>query len=194
MAIEIKKVGPEALERYSEIPIHFRVESVLRVDEIDGGIGGLRLVEEPVSEPYVKDYDELDKEGPKRWAKRFDVTNWLFLVAAEGDKTIGGATVAFASPGVEMLEGRDDLAVLWDIRVHPDYRGRGVGTTLFDDAATWIRQQGCKQLKVETQNVNVRACRFYAGRGCHLGSINRYGYSSDPRIAHETMLCWYLDL
>ena len=42
MAIEIKKVGPEALERYSEIPIRFCVESVLRVDEADGGIGGLR--------------------------------------------------------------------------------------------------------------------------------------------------------
>ena len=194
MAIEIKEVGPEALERYSEIPIRFSVESVLRVDEVDDGIGGLRLVEEPVGEPYVKDYDKLEEDRATRWPKRFDVSNWLFLVAAEGDKAIGGATVAFGSPGVQMLEGREDLAVLWDIRVHPDFRGGGVGTALFDGAATWARQQGCQQLKVETQNVNVRACRFYAGRGCHLGCINRYGYSGDPQNARETMLLWYLGL
>ena len=50
-----------------------------------------------------------------------------------------------------------------------------------------------KQLKIEAQNNNVPACRIYVARGCHLGAIDRYGYN-DPRVAHETMLIWYLDL
>jgi GNAT superfamily N-acetyltransferase len=33
-----------------------------------------------------------------------------------------------------MLEGRDDLAVLWALRVHPDYRSEGVGHQLFKAA------------------------------------------------------------
>ena len=56
------------------------------------------------------------------------------------------------------------------------------------------RKQGCKQLKIEAQNNNVPACRFYAARGCHLGAIDRYAYAHNPRLADETMLIWYLEL
>jgi GNAT superfamily N-acetyltransferase len=196
VAIEIREVGPEALEQYARVPMTFRVESILHVEEIDGGLGGLRLAEAPVDTPYVRDYDDDPDEAAASWVRRFDVSNWLFLMAfdaAQGE-AVGGATVAFRSPKVHMLQGRDDLAVLWDIRVHPDYRGRGIGTGLFDRAAAWARQQGCKQLNAETQNVNIPACRFYAARGCRLGAIDRYGYANYPRLAHEVMLLWCLDL
>lgn len=192
MTIEIREVGADALEEYGRVPIRFRVESVLRVDEIDGGLGGLRLTEESVEEPYVKDYDAYDDEPPSRW-RRFDVSRWLFLMAFDGEEPVGAATVAYRSPKVNMLDGRDDLAVLWDFRVAPEYRGRGIGKRLFDRASQWAREKGCVQLKIETQNINVRACRFYAGRGCRLGAIDRYGYG-EPEIAHEVMLLWYLDL
>ena len=191
MAIEIREVGGKDLEQYGEIPIRFRVDSILRVDEAGGGLDGLALTEETVEKPYVKDYDEDDP--PARWRK-FDMSEWLFLMAFDGDLPAGGAIVALRSPNVHMLEGRTDLAVLWDIRVHPEYRRRGIGASLLRRAAEWARSKDCKQLKIETQNVNVRACRFYAAQGCHLGSINRYGYSGDPAVAQETMLLWYLDL
>ena len=38
MAIEIRQVGPDSLEQYGQIPVRYRVESVFRVDEIDGGL------------------------------------------------------------------------------------------------------------------------------------------------------------
>jgi ribosomal protein S18 acetylase RimI-like enzyme len=84
--------------------------------------------------------------------------------------------------------------VLWDIRVHPDARGQGIGSELFAEAARWAQAQGCRQLKVETQNVNVQACRFYAKQGCELGGIERYGYAGCAEVSHEAMLLWYLDL
>ena len=102
--------------------------------------------------------------------------------------------MAFRSPKVNVLEGRTDLAVLWDLRVHPDRRGEGIGTKLFGHAAEWSREKGCRELKVETQDVNVPACRFYAKHGCRLGRIDRYGYAGDPRVADEVMLVWYLGL
>ncbi len=194
MAIEIREVGAEALEQYGAIPMRHRVESVLQVDEINGGLGGLTLTETPLDQPYVKDHDEFDPEGVASWTSRFDVSKWLFLMAFDGDVAIGGATLAFRSPKVDMLDGRDDLAVLWDIRVHPEYKRQGLGSRLIDRAVAWARKQGCKQIKIETQNNNVPACRFYAARGCRLGAIDRYGYANDPRVTHETMLIWYLDL
>jgi predicted GNAT family acetyltransferase len=80
--------------------------------------------------------------------------------------------VAHRTPGVYMLEGRDDLAVLWDIRVQPVVRGHGIGHLLFEAAAATARQWQCRLLKIETQNINVAACRFYAREGCQLGGIH----------------------
>ena len=194
MAIEIRQVGPDSLEQYGKIPMRHLVESVFRVDEMDGGLGGLMLTETPFDQPYVKDFDELNPQGVTYCRREFDVSNWLFLMAFDADMPVGGATVAFRSPKVNMLQGRDDLAFLWDIRVHPDYKRQGIGSDLLNRAVEWARKQGCKQLKIETQNNNVLACRFYASHGCHLGAIDRYGYANDPRLAHEVMLLWYLDL
>ena len=93
-----------------------------------------------------------------------------------------------------MLEGRSDLAVLWNIRVHPDHRRQGIGTNLFQRARELAKAKGCGQLKIETQNVNVGACKFYAGQGCQLGTISRYGNTQDPKVQQELMLLWYLAL
>jgi ribosomal protein S18 acetylase RimI-like enzyme len=90
-----------------------------------------------------------------------------------------------------MLEGRDDLAVLWDLRVAPEARGRGVGSALFREVEAWARTRGCRELKVETQNVNVAACRFYAHMGCSLGALNSHAY---PEVPDEVQLLWYRSL
>ena len=191
MPVRILEVGPDQLPLYGTVPSAFRVEAILQVQEADGGLGGLILREEPVAAPYVKDYDVY--ETPAHWAARFDVTNWAFFIASDDGQAVGAAAVAVDTPGVHMLEGRSDLAVLWDIRVHPERRGEGIGTALFGRAAGWARGRGCRELKIETQNTNVRACRFYAARGCRLGAIVRRAYR-EPEIAHEAMLLWYLDL
>jgi streptothricin acetyltransferase len=195
-SVTIQEIGADQLHLYAQVPIRFTVESVLRVEMIGGGLGGLRLVEEKVDPPYVKDYDAQaeEEERPVHWARRFDVSQWGFFLTMDGERPVGGATVAMRSPNANMLEGRSDLAVLWDIRVHPNNRGRGIGTMLFRHAVAWARGAGCRQLKVETQNVNVRACRFYAKQKCELGAIHRYAYAGAPGVAHEAMLLWYLDL
>jgi GNAT superfamily N-acetyltransferase len=149
------------------------------------------LTERRLDAPYVKDYDAIPGEHPAGWAERFDVSRWGVTAAWVAGRRVGGAVVAFRTPGLDMLEGRDDLAVLWDIRVAPEARGRGVGSALFRAAEAWARARGCRQLKVETQNVNVAACRFYARQGCVLTSVHRDAY---PGLPDEIRLLWYKDL
>jgi len=198
MSIELRRISIDERALYATISIAYRVESVLRAEELDGGLGGLRLVEERVTDPYVKDYDAQDggiRGLANIWPDQLDISRWgLFLACGRGGEPVGATTVAIDTQGIHMLEGRRDLAVLWDIRVALEARRHGVGTALFDYAAAWAREQGCRQLKVETQNVNVPACRFYLARGCHLGGIHRYGYKGCPEVAHEVMLLWYLGL
>jgi GNAT superfamily N-acetyltransferase len=111
----------------------------------------------------------------------------------EDDLAIGGAAVIVNPAGAFLFERRDTLAGLFDIRVRPEHRARGVGAQLLLHAAEWAKEQGCTQLRIECQNVNVMACRFYA-KHCTLGGIERFGYAACPEVAHEAMLLWYRDL
>lgn len=192
---EIREVGPDCLFTYSRIPISFTVESIFRIKVVDHGLGGFKLVEEKVT-PYLKDYDSLELEGagPLSWAKEFDVRAWGFLMAFYNDIPFGAATIAVQTSSVRMLEGRRDLAVLWDLRVHPKRRGKGIGEKLFKESMAWARGRGCTQMKIETQNINVPACRFYAVMGCDLGAIHRRAYHGTPELNREAMLLWYIDL
>ncbi len=195
MSVEIAEIAADKLSEYAEIPIVFEVASTFHVELVHRGLGGIRLHEQKVEPSYSKDYDSYeDGERPKQWPHRFDISNWGIFLASKGCQHVGGAAVAYNTAGVHMLAGRKDLAVLWDIRVHPDFRRKGIGTKLFRYASQWAKQRGCKQLKIETQNVNVPACRFYAKQGCLLGEINRYGYAGHPEVGHEVMLVWHLNL
>jgi len=188
MKVEIVEESAAALEELARIPIAFEVRSVL--DVADEG-GGFVLTERSLPDPYVKDYDAISGEGPTRWARRFDVANWGFLSARVDGQPIGAAVVAFDTPGVNMLEGRRDLAVLWDLRVVPEARGQGVGDALFRAAEAWARARGCAEMKIETQNINVPACRFYAAQGCVLHAVDRSAY---PELPDEIQLLWYKSL
>jgi len=188
----ILQITASDLFRYAAIPIAFEVRTIFEVSLPENGLGGIQLVETAV-EPYVKDYDEL--ETPLSWPEEFDISRWgLFLALDNGGQAVGGAAVAWNTSGVNMLEGRSDLSVLWDIRIHPGSRGKGVGRQLLAYAADWSRERGCTRMKIETQNVNVPACRFYAAQGCKLGDIRRFAYLDEASVAHEVQLNWYLDL
>ena len=188
MGIEVRHESAATLREYAGIPIAFDVSHVF--DVVADGCNEFILTARPLANSYVKDYDAIS-DRPEDWPQRFDISNWAFFSAFSDEQRVGGATVAYRTPNVEMLEGRIDLAVLWDIRVAPSARRRGVGAALFEAAATWASRSGCRQLKVETQNINVAACRFYARHGCVLRSAHWGAY---PELPREVQLLWYKDL
>ncbi len=152
--------------------------------------GEFVLSERPVEAPYVKDYDGIPGEGPSQWAGRFDISRWGFIRAESGGRIIGGAVLAFDTGDVAMLEGRSDLAVLWDIRVSPHVRGKGIGSGLVRSSEAWATSRGCRQLKVETQNINLPACRFYRRQGFILTPIGLLIPSSQARFnCSGTRIC-----
>jgi GNAT superfamily N-acetyltransferase len=189
--MEIVQIPITRITDYETVPIAFEVRTILEVSTPEHGLGGIQLTPQPVP-PYIKDYDALGP--PHTWIEEFDTANWGFFLAIEAGIVVGAAAVAWNTNGVNMLEGRRDMSVLWDIRVMPEKRGQGVGKRLLEYSADWSRQHGCIMLKIETQNVNLNACRFYASQGCVLGDIRRYAYQTDPRVADEVQLNWYLHL
>lgn len=178
--------GSQALPSYGEIPSVVEVSSRLDIEELRRSDG--KFLVELAVRPYAKDYDTL--EPPSSWADLFDVSNWSVLEAICDGEKVGSAVIAWNSEDFDMLEGRLDLAVLADIRVRPGVQGKGVGRSLFERAMKWALERGCAEMIVETQDVNVSACRFYAAMGCTLRSLDERGYGD----VDEARLIWSVRL
>jgi ribosomal protein S18 acetylase RimI-like enzyme len=191
MALVIKRVAPAALGAYAAIPIAFDVRAVVEPVADPEAPGRWRLDEHAVA-PYRKDYDAAPGEPPTAWPARFDLARWRLFLARDGDveedgAAVGGAAVTWDRPLAGELGGGADAAVLWDLRVVPERRGLGVGAALFRAAAAEAAARGYAALLVETQDVNVPACRFYAAMGCRLAAVRPGAY---PALPDEVQLVW----
>jgi len=190
--IEIKQVDTTYFTQYDMIPMLVHVECEYKVVKLNNGLGGITFVETPVK-PYVKNFCVGKDESVTRWL-RWDLSNWGFFIAFDGEAPVGAAAVATRTKDVNMLCERDDLAVLWDIRVADKYKQQGIGHALFQKTVEWSKAQGMSQMKIECQNNNVPAVNFYHRQGAILGSIDEYAYYNDPYAKGETQFIWYLDL
>ena len=177
-----------ALHDYAEVSIAFTVVSKMIAEPKGEGNVGWDLREVSVDPPYVKDYDEGE---PPTLRPNWDTSSWRIVSAFVGQERVGGAMVACRTAGSDFLEARSDLAALWDIRVAPEWRGNAIGTGLFAKVLEYAKSIGCVELKIETQDVNVGACRFYAKQGCTLTEVNPDAYPGWPG---ETELIWRLEV
>jgi len=191
MEVEITEESLSRLAEHARLPISFRVEHILDVRPDENVRAQWRLEERAVAQPYVKNYDAIPGNRPLDWPQRLDMSSWGLLAARSDGRLVGGAIVALKTGPLELLEGRSDIAVLWDLRVLPQLRRTGVGSSLFRAVERWAGGRGCRQLKVETQHNNVAACRFYAARGCRLDSVRPDAY---PTLPGEIQLVWRKDL
>ncbi len=189
MNVKVVEEPVTSLGEYACVSIGFTVDRVF--DILEDELGHFVLTERVLERSYTKDYDAIDSGGPVKWAEQFDLTNWVLFGAFVNSRRVGGAALAVNTAGLTMLEDRSDLAVLWDVRVSSDVRGQGVGSALFRAAEQCAIAKGCHELKVETQDVNVPACRFYARHACVLRAIDRFAY---PELPNEVQLLWYKDL
>jgi GNAT superfamily N-acetyltransferase len=173
------------LEPVRELRGHARISSRFEARTVFDISDSLELVERGLVHPYCKNYDDF--EDPLSWPRSFDTANWILIAAFANGIRAGGAVVAAKTPGIELLEGRSDLAVLWDLRVALAQRRRGLGRALFAAAQAWAREVGCTELKVETQNTNPAACLFYMHNGCVLSQVRRGAYRGLP---DDVQLIW----
>jgi GNAT superfamily N-acetyltransferase len=185
---DIVREGQSSVVDYATISIAFEVRETLDAAALTRPALTIASARRPVAIPWVKNYDAIDG-GPLNWPTRFDLaTHWAFFAAHGSGIRIGSATVVYGAPDVDMLAGRSDVALLWDIRVAPSHRGSGVGKALLAAVEAWAAAREATWLEVETQNVNVPACAFYERSGFILREIRPGAY---PELPDETQLLWY---
>lgn len=189
--ITYKQIDKSYFEEYDKVPMLVHVKSIYKLEKINNGLGGIIFKEEVVEE-YIKDLGVY--EIASKYEEEFDISNWGFYMAFENEKPIGAVTIASKTENMLMLEGRSDLAVLWDIRVDDKYKNMGIGSKLFELAVEWSKLNAFKQIKIECQNNNVPACKFYSKKGAVLSKIDEYAYYNDSNLRNEAQFIWYLNI
>ena len=95
--ITFKEVDKSFLELYDKVSMNVNVHSEYKVKRINNGLGGL-VLEEVSVEPYIKDLSIYER--PTEYENAFDITNWRFFMAFDGDIPVG-AMIKYA-----LWEGR----------------------------------------------------------------------------------------
>ncbi len=89
-------------------------------------------------------------------------------------------------------ENWNRFAIIWDIAVDPPFRRLGVGRRLMEQVIGWARERGLPGVMLETQNINVPACRLYESCGFILGGFDACLYRGVMPGTREIALFWYL--
>lgn len=184
--LSIVEERPVQFDDYARISIAFRVAEVFDDAGIDAMAHGRPRAPRLIVEPYWKDYDSYPGGSPTAWPERFDVSGWLVFVAFLDGRRVGGAVLAIDDRQLDLCD-RPGLALLWDIRVAPDMRQRGVGSALLRAAERGAAERGARALRIETQQNNTGACGFYRRNGYVLERVSRDVY---PDLRNEIQLLW----
>lgn len=188
---EIKEMDKSCFQLYDQVSMNVDVSSEYHVNRIDNGLGGLVFEEVPVA-PFVKDLSKYELAA--EYEKMFDISNWRFYMAFDGESPVGAMTVAGPTEGMYMLGGRTDACVLWDIRVADGYKHKGIGQKMLDLGIKEAKADGYRLMIIECQNNNVPACKFYRKQGALLSKVDMNAYDSEPGLADEVQFIWHLDL
>lgn len=189
--IYIKEMDNSCFEMYDNLSMNVDVRTVYEIKRINNGLGGFCFEEVEVT-PYIKDLSVYERAT--EYETNFDIGKWRFYMAFDEEKPIGAMTVAGTTPNLNMLSGRDDVCILWDIRVIDGYKHQGVGQKLFDMGIKRAKEDGYKQMIIECQNNNAPACKFYHKQGAVLSKIDMYAYFLEEDCKNEVQFIWYLDI
>ena len=89
------------------------------------------------------------------------------LVVREGGSPLGMINLLFTVSTA--LGGR--VAILEDMVVHPNHRGRGAGSKLLQAAIDFAKSVGCRRLTLLTDQTNKSGQRFYKRHGFTLSEM-----------------------
>jgi GNAT superfamily N-acetyltransferase len=191
MTLTIMEEPPARLAEYADVPIGFMVAEILDEHALSALTHATCLHAVTVSPAYWKDYDSYPGCHPSAWPRLFDLSGWTILAAYDRARRVGGAVVIVDDAQIDMLRDCPDCALLWDLRVAPDARRHGIGSALLEAAEHRALARGAHSLRVETQNVNVPACRFYHANGFRLERAIPGAYAALP---NEVQLLWHKPL
>jgi GNAT superfamily N-acetyltransferase len=121
----------------------------------------------PLIEDYQRFYesDTISEAKNRTYFARFVPPNdyGTILGAWDGDDMVGFACIYWTGSSIEAR----DVALMSDLLVRADQRGKGVGRALIDACAAAARERGCAWVEWLTHVNNRTAQRLYEQTGAN---------------------------
>jgi ribosomal protein S18 acetylase RimI-like enzyme len=172
--VEIKKGADLPKLRYRYLSDSYYDVSIAR----DTGFWAIKLTLKPFEKSFEKVFEE----------KLFEEhVNEPRVFAAEME----GKRVGWLELGYDKWNNRMRV---WEFSVEEDFRRRGIGTLLMDQAVAIAREKGARMLVLETQSCNVPAVNFYSKYGFELIGLDAAHYSNEDIKRREVRLEFGLKL
>jgi GNAT superfamily N-acetyltransferase len=146
--------GRKNLMTERQTPILIRFGKLEDVDELVGLLQELFSLEEDFEfsrERQKKGLELMLAKSPDR----------LVWVAESGGKVVGMCT---AQVLVSTAEG-GEAALVEDVVVHEDFRGKGIGKKLMTTLEKWADKRGIRRLQLLADQKNTPALQFYSCLG-----------------------------
>jgi ribosomal protein S18 acetylase RimI-like enzyme len=135
------------------------------------------FTEELFNEAYEYEYPLEDNDYTK-YINNKDKTIYLYF---DDGKNIGQ---------IILRKYWNENTFIQDFCVAKQYRRKGIGYKLMDKAKEWTKENNLKGIMLETQDVNLAACRFYNKYGFILGGVDTMLYSNFKN-SEQKALFWY---
>ena len=91
---------------------------------------------------------------------------------------------------IRLRRNWNNYCYIEDIAVGRQYRGMGIGKNLINAAILWAKNGEMPGLMLETQDINLAACRFYHRCGFELGAVDIMLYRNCLNSDEKAMF-WY---
>ena len=150
----------------------------MAVPRIDAGVPGYDVI--PI-DPFTKRYGQAQGE----LATFIERPDRAAFLARSGDRIVGRLLISEHWNRRSWIDG---------LVIDSGSRRLGAGRALMARAEAWTRSRGLTGIMLETQNVNVAACRFYERCGFVLGGFDQRLYRGFDPDTIEVAFFWYREL
>jgi streptothricin acetyltransferase len=140
--------------------------------------GKWSFTEHLYEKPYRKNYPDDDEN----WMEYIDNPDKIIFFYYHNNECIGQ---------IKLRRNWNKYAFIEDIAVSKNHRNRGVGTSLIEKAVEWAKSKNLLGFMLETQDVNLPACRFYNKLGFQIGAVDTMLYSNFDNF-NEKAVFWYM--
>jgi ribosomal protein S18 acetylase RimI-like enzyme len=160
---------------------------VRRADRNDlpalGRLGALLVQEHHDFDPrrFLAARNRTPHEYASFLGTQLDDPDVILLVAEHDGQVIGYAYTAIE--GYDYMSLRGPAAVLHDVIVGPEYRGRGVGRQLLDSAMSYLKSRNVPRVVLSTAERNESAQRLFQRLGFRRTMIEMTRELDDPSVS-----------
>ncbi|CAG7628139.1 GNAT family N-acetyltransferase [Paenibacillus allorhizosphaerae] len=136
----------------------------------------------------IPSYEKRYADDPDRAEEDSDYSEYLH----RPDRVIYLAFADHRFAGLIQLKKHwNNYALVEDIKVDHACRRHGIGRRLIEHAKQWAAAGQMPGIMLETQNNNVKACKFYESCGFVIGGFDFNVYKGLDPNSRETAVYWY---